>query len=341
MISLRSYLQKGGAGKDQSEDAHQHVLALILQGLAMHAVQGEPAGHERFRAGIEGFAATLAAADTEAAELLVAAGGVIRAIEEHSRTTNAFMAKQHAELNHMVSMLTQTIIKLGVHSGVSVTRLCEIEKALVNAHMSEDIQVLKMRLGECLATVHDEAERQKTDSQIAIAKLEQEVNATRERLGAVALPREMDAVTGLPAKREADKALRSVVASPEGKFVVIAVVGRVHAINARFGYAVGDRMLTLCAQHFRSGFAPSDELYRWQGPAFLAVLSRSTRIDQVRAEIRRFADARLEENVEIANRLVLIPVSCNWSVMPPALTFEALHKKIDAFAAAQVPREYA
>ncbi len=337
MISLRSYLQKGDR---ESDDAYRRVVALLLQGLAMHAVQGEQAAYDCFRADMDGFAKTFAE-DTDPVALLVAAGGVIRALEEHSRSTMAFIARQHAELNNMVSMLTQTIIKIGASSDESVTRLCEIEKALVQAHLSEDMQLLKMRLGECLATVHDEAERQKTESQIVIAKLEQEVSSSRQRIGSVALTKDLDPVTGLPSKREAERALRAAVDSPEGKFVVIAVVGRINAINARFGFAIGDRILATYTQHFRSGLSASDELYRWHGPAFVAILSRSRRIDQVRAEIRHFADTRLEETVEVGNRSVLIPVSCNWSVMQPFPNFEELHKKMEAFAAAQIPREYA
>jgi GGDEF domain-containing protein len=309
MISIKRYLQKGdqGPAEQEADDTYQRILALLMQGLAMHAVQGEQAAYDRFRADMDGFANTLAG-DTDPAALLVAAGGVIKALEEHGRATTAFVRGQHAELNNMVSMLTQTIIKIGANSKASVDKLCDLEKALVQAHMAEDMQLLKMRLGECLATVHDEAERQKTDSQIAIAKLEQEVNASRERISSVALPKEVDRVTGLPSKREAEKALRSVVAEPEGKFVVIVVVGRIHAINARFGYEVGDRILSRCTQQLQSGFSASDELYRWHGPALLAILSRSGRIDQVRTEIRRFADARLEETVEVGNRSVLIPV---------------------------------
>lgn len=338
MISLRSYLR--GDGNRDADATYRHVIELLLQGIALHTVQGEEAAYERFQADIERLATTLTS-DAKPAELLVAAGELTRALEDYGRSTTEFIRRQNSELQNMVSMLTQTVIKVGSNSETSVAKLRDIEKALAHARMVEDIKVLKMRLGECLDTVHAEAERQKTDGQAAIAKLELELSATRDRVGVVAHPKEVDTVSGLPSKGEAERALRSVAAAPEGKYVVVVVVNRVNAVNARFGYAVGDQILIRCAQRFRTGLTESDELYRWQGPAFLAILSRKARIDEVRSEIRRFADAPQEETIDVGNRNVLISVSSNWSVLTASSSFESLHKKIEAFTAAQVPREYA
>ena len=338
MISLKSYLR--GNGNREADTTYRHVIDLLLQGIALHTVQGEQPAYERFQADLERLANTLTS-DAKPVEMLVAAGELIRAFEDYSRSTTEFIRRQNSELQNMVSMLTETVIKVGSNSDASVAKLRDIEKSLVQAHMVEDIKVLKMRLGECLGAVRQEAERQKTDGQAAIAKLELELSVTRERSGIAPQPKELDTVTGLPGKREAEKALRSVSASPDGKYVAVAVVNRVNAVNARFGYAVGDQILIRCAQRFRSSLSESDELYRWQGPAFLAILSRNTRIDEVRSEIRRFADAHVEHTIDLGDRRVMIPVSSNWSVLPASSSFEALHKKIEAFTAAQVPREYA
>jgi len=338
MISLRSYLR--GDGVPDSEATYRNVVDLIIQGIALHTVHGEEAAYEQFQADVERLANTLAA-DAKPAELMVAAGELTRALEDYGRSTTEFIERQNCELHNMVSMLTQTVIKVGANSEASAAKLREIEKALAQARIVEDIKVLKMRLGECLNTVHAEAERQKAEGKATIAKLQSELSATRDRAGTVARPKEVDTVSGMPSKREAEKALRSLAASPEDKYVIVVVVNRVNAINARFGYAVGDQILTRCAQQFRTGLAESDELYRWQGPAFLAILPRKTRVDEVRSEIRRFADEHLEQTIEIGNRTVIVPVSSNWSVLTPSSSFDALLKKIEAFTAAQVSRDYA
>lgn len=73
---------------------------------------------------------------------------------------------------------------------------------------------------------------------------------------------------------------------------------------------------------------------------FLCILSCNSRIDEARSEIRRFADAHREETIEVGKPSVMIPVSSNSSVLQPAASFKALQKKIEAFTAAEIPREY-
>lgn len=296
-------------------------------------VQGEPALYQEFRAGIGKFSTTIGS-EIKPADLVGKARELVNLIENYGRSTAAFIRNQQAELHSMVSMLTETISKMGGTSDVSVAKLREITKAVAQSGMAGDIQRLKQQLSECLATVLEEAQRQKADSAIAIAKLEQDLGASRQQ-------KELDSITGLPGKKEAELALRSAVTSPQGKFILVAFVSRVNAINARFGYAAGDRILGVCARHFRSGLSSGDELYRWQGPAFLGILSRDKRIDQVRSEIRRFADAPVQETIQLGNRAVLVQVSTNWSIMQPSPPFEALQRKIETFTAAQVPRDYA
>jgi len=336
MISLKSYL-RGDGGTD---DTYRHVIDVLLQGIALHAVQGEDAVYARFQADLERLANTLMS-DAKPAELLVASGELIHTLENYNRSTTDFIRRQNSELQNMVSMLTQTVIKVAANSDTSVAKLQDIEKALAQVHMLEDIKLLKMRLSECLNTVRAEAERQKTDGQAAIAKLEDELTASRERVGTVVVAKDVDTVSGLPSKREAERALRAVADSPDGKYVIVVVVNRVNAVNARFGYEVGDKILIRCAERFRSGLTADDQLFRWQGPSFLAILSRNSRIDTVRSEIRHLADSQLDQTIEVGNRTVLIPVSSNWSVLQASSSLEALQKKIEAFTAAQVPREYA
>ena len=74
---------------------------------------------------------------------------------------------------------------------------------------------------------------------------------------------------------------------------MIAVCSRVQAVNARFGYTVGDRMLGAFAEHFKKGLSARDQLFRWQGPVLVVLLERAERIERVRTEIRQFADVRL------------------------------------------------
>jgi len=93
----------------------------------------------------------------------------------------------------------------------------------------EDIQILKLRLSECLEEVRDEARRQQRDGRDALENLKKELESSQEVMGSLKINSDRDAATGLPGKSEADRAIRASIESPHGKFLVIAVCSRVQA----------------------------------------------------------------------------------------------------------------
>jgi GGDEF domain-containing protein len=338
MISLRQYLFRDA--DENTESAYRRIIGLFLQGIALHAVEGDRADYERFREDIDKFEKVLSP-ETSMSELLLLVGGAVRAMEDYNQRTSKFVRRQNTELQNMVSMLTQTVISIGDSSEHSVSRLQNIEKALERTCVVEDIQVLKLRLSECLEAVREEAVRQKQDGQSVLQTLRKELESSQDHVGSFRLPPDLDAATGLPGRVEAEKAIQAALTAPAKKFLLIAVCSRVQAVNARFGYAVGDRVLKVFTDHFKKGLSASDRLFRWQGPALLAVIERAERIDRVRAEIRQFADVKLEKTMEVGQRTVLIPITASWSLFPIAPPREMLLKQIEVFTAAQTPRDYA
>jgi GGDEF domain-containing protein len=336
MISLKSFLSRD----TDAETTYRRVIGLFLQGISLHSVEGDKADYDRFREDIDKCLAVLTP-ETPISELLVVVGGALRAMEDYNQRTGKFVRRQNTELQHMLSMLTKTIITIGASSEQSVSKLQSIEKSIESTQKVEDIQILKLRLGECLEAVRDESERQQRDGRDALANLKKELESSQELTGSTKVRPNLDEATGLPGKAEAGRAIRAALESPQGKFVVIAVCSRVQAVNARFGYTVGDRMLGAFAEHFKKGLSASDQLFRWQGPALVALLERQERIDRVRTEIRRFADAKFDQTTEVGQRTVLIPISASWSIFPLAPPLDAVMKQLEAFAAAQAPRDYA
>jgi len=334
MISLKKYLSRDA--KSEEENTSRRVISLLLQGIALHAVDGERADYERFRIDMDKFEKVMSA-EMPASELLISAGGVLRTMEDYNRRHAKFMGKQSTEMQKMVSMLTQTIISIAANSENSVGKLQDIEKAIESANELEDIQLLKHQLGECLQTVREESLRQKTAGQSTLETLRKELANSQERIGSMQQSSGVDPTTGFPQKSEAEKALQAAIATPKGKFLVVAVVNRVQIINARFGYATGDKVLAAYADQFRKSLLSTDKVYRWSGPALIAVLTRTERLEQIRAGIQRFADLKLEKMMEVGMRTVLIPISANWVVFPVLGPMTELKEKIEAFTASQVP----
>jgi GGDEF domain-containing protein len=333
MISLRKYLF--AEKEDQPESVDRRVIGLLLHGIYLHAVDGERTDHDQFCADMRNLESQVTPQLPDG-ELLVVAGAAIKALEDYKQRTTRFSRRQAVELQKMVAMLTETVITIGGTNAQSVAKLLEIGKQLEHASVIEDIRVLKARLGDCLEAVRDETLRQKSQGDDTLEKLKEKLTSAQERTAAFPRVEELDKVTGLPNHEEAEKAIRTALATSKKHYVVAAVVSRVQAVNARFGYAVGDRVLNVFRGHFQGGLTPRDRCYRWRGPVLLALLQREDPIEHVSAEIRRFADLKLESTLEVGARAVLMPISAVWSIFPVCAPFDTLIGKIDTFVATQV-----
>jgi GGDEF domain-containing protein len=320
------------------EGSYRKMVALLFRAISQHAVEGSREDYHRFRSEVDALAERLTPA-LPMAERFIVIGEALRTLEDYSRRTSDFLRVQSGELQKMIAMLTQTVIAVSANTETSVTGLRDIEKSLERARMVEDIRSVKTQLGECLEGVRGEALRQKADGKAALESLQQELARSKERLSGAPTPTGIDLATSLPGKADAQKALEAAVAAPDPRYLWLAVVNRLQTVNARFGYWVGDQVLAAAANHFRSGLPADDKLYRWQGPALMAILCRKGGIDTVRGEVRRLAEHRLEKTFVVDARSFMLPISTNWAVYPIVPPLDVLLRKVEIFTVAQLSRE--
>jgi GGDEF domain-containing protein len=336
MISIKRHLTQG-----EEEATLRRVISLLLNGIATRAVQGDRAEYETFQSNMQRIQET-AGAEVAPDVLLVIAGSAVQAFEDYSQRTTKFVRKQGAELQNIISMLTRTVISIGAGSDGSVQRLQEIGHQLEKAVELEDVQQLKVRLDDCLGHLREETERQKTEAVGVVTALQREIATTQERASAISLAQDVDPATGLLIQDAAETLFQEVVRKPGKRYVVTAVVNRMQPINARFGHAVGNQVLRTFKEFFEKQLSPGDRLFRWGGPAVIALLERAEPLDSVRTEVRRMLDKPINNKMfEVGGREVLIPVSAAWSVfmlIPPATTAS---KQIQTFIASQGTHDYA
>lgn len=338
MISLRAYLL--GDADRGTNVSYRRMIDLFLQAISLHAVEGAEADYQQFRLDMNAFALRLAP-EMPISERFLLIGEVLRALQDYNRHTTRFLRAQSSELQRMITMLTQTMIAVGASSETSLAGLQEIEKALENTRLVEDIQLVRAQLGECLKSVREESQRQKTNGKSALENIPVELAQSLLCLGGLSMGVNPDPVTGLPGEGQAEKGLQEAAAAPGAKFLLIAVVNRLHAVSARFGSGIGDQVLAVAAAHFRGALPAEDVLYRWHGPTFVAILNRAAAIDSVRAEVRRFADKKLEKNFLIGSRSVSLPIATNWTILPIVQPLDALLRKVEIFTATQLSHDNA
>jgi GGDEF domain-containing protein len=79
-----------------------------------------------------------------------------------------------------------------------------------------------------------------------------------------------DAITGLPARSIAEKALESALESGRPRYAAIIALDRICHMSSRYGVDVGYQAIRHYAQFLHEKLPSDSLLFRWHGPAFLA-----------------------------------------------------------------------
>ena len=142
-----------------------------------------------------------------------------------------------------------------------------------------------------------------------------------------------DALTGLPGRDDAEDVLAGICQDGRRAFAVVFCIDRFRAMEARFGRPAAEEVILFYSVHLAQGLTAGDQLFRWSGPAFLAVIERPNSIEAVRRETASLASVRLEKVLHVRARTALVIVSAAWNVLPVpgALSLDQLVRQIDSF----------
>lgn len=332
MISLRRFWNTPPPESDSN--SLMRVIRLLMQGIALHAVEGDPIDYQAFRRDMQE-QLDLIEASPSPTDLMVGVGASLKSLEGYNARTTRHLRMQGAELHHMIAMLTRTVATLGSGSEQSVGRLKEIEGQLEKASAIEDVRVLKARLADCLESIRNETKRQRIDSSHTVTSLQEEIRESQTRINAAGAGPVLDPATGLPARAAAQAALAEWALHPKPPYAGLFIVDRIILFNSRFGYETGDRVLKAYLEELRSRLPPSDQIFRWSGPAFLALLHRADQVEKVREQLRFQLPGKIERNFELSKRSVLLSISATWAVFPIAPPLEGLIEQLDSFLGSQ------
>jgi diguanylate cyclase (GGDEF)-like protein len=329
VISLKKFWS---AERPESvNDDPLRVIKLLLQGIALHAVEGDRHDHEKFRRDMQALLDSVEA-NPSTAVLLVNTGSALKTLENYNQSTTRYIRMQGAELQNMIGMLTRTVATLGAGSDRSVTRLREIEGQLEKASEIEDVRMLKLRMEQCLESIREESQKQKSESSQMMQGLQRDILQSQERIrtASISLP---DPVTGLPVRADAETALMAAAAAGTQSFAVLLAVDRVELINGRFGYAAGDQVLRMYLEALQTRLSPTDRVFRWSGPAFVVLLERPGRLESVRDQFRSVVPVKTEKTIHASNRSAMVSISATWTVFSVAAPVVSLIEQIDKFLA--------
>ncbi len=331
MISLKRLL-----ASDDTANASQARLAwLILEGVACHAVESDAAEREAFQASIRQIVTKMEQSSTSSATLVLA-GEAIKSIETYNRGVQRALTSRVKDLQSMVSLFTRSMLNISKSSAASSAKLRNIEREIEKSSQTGDLRALKAQLEQSLETICEEAAAHERRSDEISGQLRETMSRPESAALLAEAVGDVDLVTGLANFRAAEHAIRAAIAANTGTYAVLFCVDRVEVINSRFGFAVGDRILMLFGQHLAQRLSNNDQIYRWRGPGFLALLERHGPEMSIRAEVARIVSARLEQEIDLGGRSVLLPIAASWTLIGLAgATAEKVLQKLDAFSAGQ------
>jgi diguanylate cyclase (GGDEF)-like protein len=303
------------------------IVLLLLKGMGVQAVKGDPDDYARFRQTVDAVSVALVE-PVDADECLRYIGAALKALEDYNRRISGGVRQAGAEYQAMMMMLTSTAGAIATASRENVDRLIEIEKRVAGATQIEDVRSIKATLSECLEHIRRETARQRTSNEQTLEQLNRGIQEVRTPLQG-----DNDGVTGLPTRPLAETALAQASRSETPIYVAVMVLDRLQSFNATFGRETGDQVLHYLARFVRRQLLPNDQAFRWSGPALLALLPRTDGIERVREEFSRLMEQQLGYTVRSAKRTILLPVAPRWTVLPMMAAPRLLFHKIDAFAA--------
>jgi GGDEF domain-containing protein len=330
ITSIKKYLTPGKAKPTD----YARCLQLLLQGLSLHTIEGDPDDMALFQQDLNSVAGALTE-ESSAEELLLGVGSVIHAFDEFTRSTNKFTRARTHEFHAMLAMATETISFLGSSSEAELKQLHTFEKKLHDAATIEDVRGLRAKLDECLKDIRNESLRVKEHSQTKIAAFKAGIELAAGQVSPKKL-RGLDTATGLAGHAAAEEAVASRISDGEPFAVTLFIVDRLRILNGRFGRAISDQVLMLVAQHLGQTLPGDSSLFRWSGSAFLAILPAGVTGNAAKKQMQHVVATRLEKSIETGGRSLLLPIALSFMLqqISPSDSAENVFRGLDKMVAA-------
>jgi GGDEF domain-containing protein len=304
-------------------EAWIQLTDLILGAVSDHVVQCGESDADPFRHKLQESMTMLKNRPT-APQVLIAAGSLSQAITNYSGQTQRRVDFLLGELRSLVQMLVSHLSETPGTSIDSNRALAEAGASVQSAVLSGEFSASRQKLANTLKSYRQESETRRVKADELTNRLHDRITILEQTTtlaghDALAPPRgaasDLDPCTGLPNRAEGEAAIRRALAANDRTYLAVFYLHRMNLANARFGKAIGDQVIQFCAQHLSAFTKNGDSLYRWSGPAFVAILRRQESQLRVTSEIQRVSSAPLSRFFETDSRSVYLPIKLSSAVI--------------------------
>ena len=286
-----------------------------MEGISRHSVKGDIEEFRKFRSQIQHILQSLDE-DRLPHEAYDSADEAVRLLKDYGHRTSKRLGQQSVELHAVIKMLLETFRDLAIAGPEKMRQLQDLGVVLESTSDGEKLAQCRAKLSGCLDEIRQEAERFKDAGGRTIFG-----DARKDHL------------TGLESREVAEVALTKACAAETPGCAVIIIIDRIAVYNVRFGRAVGDKVLQFFADYLIQSLPFEGPPFRWSGPAVLML--RPGTAEQAAPIIRRVLEQRIEYEVELSARTILLPIAARWEVVPMMSDARLVVNKIDSVVAFQ------
>jgi diguanylate cyclase (GGDEF)-like protein len=322
-------------GKPTASDLTRSLHSAI-SGIARYTVDGREDELSAFRDSMLALAANIHE-QANAPEMESSVSRALELFRDYNSRVMKFNNVHTGELKSVMRTMTETITYLSESRTRSVHHLQFVERELEQAAEIDDIRLLRTRIMGCLDVVREETVRLQSEAQARSQEVREQIGRAMAVSEMPPPPRFglMDTVTGLPSRRAAERTISETVQSGGNSAVAVFVVTRLSAINSKYGRSVGDEVMLRVANHFAQHLSSDTLLYRWSGPALVAVINTHEDAEAINRAWAKAAAIKQEINLETKERAVFVVVetSMSFQVVTKGTVVRELFHGLDRFIA--------
>ena len=251
----------------------------------------------------------------------------------------------HRQRGELIHMLMDAIRLLSSPGPETLERLEGLERELTGAVDLDDLRKVKPKLAACLEEVCRESRQRESADETAkpaIPAKDHVRNRLLARFGKKTAEepqvQTLDPVTGLPQRHAAENALEQALRSKRPISPAVIVIDSLPAINMRFGRETGDALLQAFGDFVAQTLSPEDELFRWTGPAFVALLRHPIKDERGASEFTRLMEQKFEHTIRTGSRNIHLSPAKRWTVLVVHSKAAEMFQEIDRFVSPAVGR---
>jgi len=318
----------------EAEAAYRKVVSLLLDAVATNAPNLDSEVYQNFSGKIGQLRQSLAS-ETTLESLMKHAAAAVQTIAEYTQEINRLLHTQIDEMQKTIATLAQPSAASAGAGPREAALHRSIGDSREGAAAIPGIAILRARLQESAENIRQE----RTGVRAEPGQPDRTMGWEGARKLDHARGPDFDPVTELPGEAAARAQFLTALHSGEQRHVVVFVLGSAQRINLRFGREVGDEVVRELKRYVASQLQPGDRMFRWPGPAIVALLAGSEQFEKIRSRMKRFLEKSIEREFDVNGRSVLIPLSIAWSVYPVSLPLAGVNRQIHDFIAGQGYRD--